>query len=225
MDEQSKKRKKYQQHRENQRGRILEAAEHIFIRDGIEHVSLSDIAEVARITRMTLYEYYPNKQAIAWAVFQKFMEDLQTSFSDERQPPGKNGFQRIERAMLASLDLLEQHPEHLRFLVEFNSLYAREGDPVRLRQVVEHVWPENYDMFARMIQQGIADGSLRPDLNPGLLSAAILNLLNGMNSRFALLGHLIGDEYGQPVKDIYREICRTFLRGIQSPGSSEEKTQ
>jgi AcrR family transcriptional regulator len=224
MDEHNKKRKTYQQHRENQRERILQAAEHIFVHDGIDHVSLSDIAEAARITRMTLYEYYPNKQAIAWAVFQKFMEDLQTSFSDELQPPGGNGFQRIEHAMLASIDLLELHPEHLRFLVEFNSLYAREGDPVRLRQVVEHVWPENYDMFTRLIQLGIADGSLRPDLNPGLLSAAILNLLNGMNSRFALLGHLIGEEYGQPVKDIYCEICRSFLRGIQSTRSSEEKT-
>jgi AcrR family transcriptional regulator len=222
--ESKQKRKTYQHHRESQRERILEAAEKLFIRDGIDHVSISDIATAARISRMTLYEYYPNKQEVAWAIFQKLVEDMHAD------PPGQllqaegNGFQRIERTILALLNLLEQHPQHLRFIVEFNSLYAREGNPARVRHIVEQAWPGGHDPLAQMIQQGITDGSLRPDLNPDLLSAAIWNLLNGMNSRFALLGDLISEEYGQPVMEMYREICRAFLRGLQSTSSTQEET-
>jgi hypothetical protein len=37
-----------------------------------------------------------------------------------------------------------------------------------------------------------------------------------MNARFALLGDLITQEYGQDALAIYKEICRSFLRGLQS---------
>ncbi len=224
MDYHSKKRKTYQHHRENQRERILEAAETLFIRDGIDRVNIGDIADAARISRMTLYEYYPNKQEVAWAIFQKLLKDMQTDPADQSLQSEGNGFQRVEHAMLALVHVLEQHPEHLRFIVEFNALYAREGNPARVRQIVEHAWPGGYNLFAQMIQQGILDGSLRPELDPNLLSAAILNLLNAMNSRFALLGDLIREEYGQPVMAMYREICRAFLRGIQSTPSSQQET-
>ncbi len=205
----------YQSHRAHQRERILEVAESLFVRDGIDRVSLSDIARAARITRATLYEYFPNKQEVAWAIFQQMSEGMP---SDWLFKPDGSGLERVEHFMLAMASFLETHPQRLRFIVEFNTLYAREGDPDRVRQA----WAERGDLLVQCIRQGIEDGSIRPDFDPQLLSAAIFNLLNGMNSRFALLGDLIGVEYGQPVMDMYREICRAFLRGIQSTSFPQE---
>ena len=208
--------KPYHQHRENQRERILEVAERLFIRDGLDGVSLSDIARAARMTRNTLYEYFPNKQEVAWAIFQKIVADGQGFSADWLLREG-TGYQRIEHFMMGMVSLLNVHPEHLRFIVEFNTLYAREGNPTRVRQM----WSGGHQMLADMYRQGIADGSLRPGLNPDLLSAAMANLINAVNSRFALLGELIHEEYGYPVMDIYQEICRAFLRGIQNSPSQE----
>lgn len=204
----------YQHHRENQRERILDVAEQLFIRDGLDGVSVSDIARAARITRNTLYEYFPNKQEVAWAIFQKVVEDGKGA---SMLPREGSGYQRVEGFILRMVGLLETHAEHLRFVVEFNTLYAREGNPSRVRQM----WSGGHAALAEMVRQGIADGSLRPDLDPELLSAAMINLLNAVNSRFALLGDLIGEEYGQPVMEMYREICRAFLRGIQNSSSQE----
>lgn len=202
----------YRAHRENQREHILEVAEHLLVDHGIDRVSLSDIARAARITRNTLYEYFPNKQEIVWAIFQKFMESGRAGLKEELEQFQGNGFQRIENFMLRFVDFRMSDSTHLRFIVEFNTLYAREGNPARVRQM----WGAGYDLLAEMFRQGVADGSLRADLDPELLSAAMMNLISGMNSRFALLGDLIHEEYGQPVPDMYREICRAFLRGIQS---------
>lgn len=217
MNSNLKSPKTYHQHRENQRERILDVAEMLFIRDGLDGVSLSDIARAARLTRNTLYEYFPNKQEVAWAIFQKIVEDGSADPGGLLLAVG-SGFVRIEHFMMQMVHSLETHPEHLRFIVEFNTLYAREGNPTRVRQM----WSYGHQMLADMFQQGIADGSLRSDLDPNLLSAAMINLLNAVNSRFALLGDLIGEEYGQPVMEMYREICRAFLRGIQSPTSTQE---
>jgi AcrR family transcriptional regulator len=218
MNNPQKPPKIYHSHRENQRERILEVAERLLIRKGIDNVSLSEIAREARMTRATLYEYFPNKQEAAWAIFQKIMEVIYVTHATDLSGPQGNGFQRIENFMQMLVNLLETHPEHLRFIVEFNTLYAREGNPARVRQG----WAGGHDLLVQIIREGMEDGSLRPDLNPDLLTAALLNLVAGMNSRFALLGELVHEEYGQSVKDIYQEICRAFLRGIQSTSSTQE---
>ena len=85
----------YQNHRDNQRERILEAAEKLFIQDGIDNVSISAIADAARIARKTLYQYFPNKLEIALAIFDNFIAARSGGF-DQNQIPEGNGFQRLE---------------------------------------------------------------------------------------------------------------------------------
>ena len=209
--------KPYLNHRVNQHEHILEVAEVLFIRNGIEKVNLSAIARAAHLTRNTIYEYFPNKQEIAWAILQKIFMQSKTAFFEEQEG---SGLQRIECFMLRMVSQLQENPNHVRFIVEFNALYAREVTSDRMRQTTGR--GEGDDDVIRLIEEGIADGSVRPDLDPALVSAAIWNMLSGMNARFGLLGDLIQQEYGQPVLTIYHEICRVFLRGIQSNTISKE---
>jgi hypothetical protein len=113
----------------------------------------------------------------------------------------------------------------MRFIVEFNSLYTREASADRMRQATGRSGSGSENPVASLIRQGIEDGSIRADLDPALIASAVWNLLSGMNSRFALLGERISEEYGQPVMAIYQEICRAFLRGIQTNSSSQERSE
>lgn len=212
----------YQAHRQNQRERILSAAEELFIRDGIDRVTLADIARAARLTRKTLYEYFPNKQEIAWAILSGIFAEGRVA---QAAAAGENGFQRLAAVMERMVQRVTTQPERFRFLVEFNTLYARESSPERMRAVTGRGEAEANDPLAGFIRQGITDGSICPSLDPELAAAAAWNLLSGMNSRFALLGSLISGEYGLPAVDIYQEICRVFLRGIQSTPSPQEKPE
>jgi AcrR family transcriptional regulator len=213
-------RKKYANHRENQRERILDAAQRLFNRDGIDQVSISAIAHQARITRATLYGYFPDKQEIAWAIFKRTIENWRID-TDMLSTDG-TGYQRIERLLKSLAGGLESQPESLRFIVEFNTLYAREGNPARVRSTIEQARSDGYSLLTQMIHEGIQDGSLRPDLDPILLSAALMNLINALSSRFVLLGDLIREEYDQPVMGLYEEILRVVFRGIQSNSNIQE---
>ncbi len=207
-----KPQKPYQAHRETQRERILDAAEPLFVQAGIDGVSLSDIARAAGMTRNTVYEYFPSKQEVAWAILQRIFE---RGRGGEPVRGEGRAYARLEQFMFGMANQVREHPQDLRFIVEFNTLYARETSAERMRQATARAAGEG--PVALMVRQGIADGSLRPDLDPGLVSAAAWNLLSGMNSRFALLGDRIEEEYGLPVMVIYAEICRAFLRGLQNP--------
>ncbi len=80
----------YQNHRENQLERILEAAEKLFIRDGIDNVSMETIADAARLARKTLYQYFSNKQEIACAILQNLTDESTSTFH-----PPYPGWQRL----------------------------------------------------------------------------------------------------------------------------------
>ena len=58
----------YYGHRERQRDRILMTAEQLFTRDGIDNVSIADIADAVGMTRATIYRYFANRIEIAWAL-------------------------------------------------------------------------------------------------------------------------------------------------------------
>lgn len=206
----------YQAHRENQRERILEAAEALFIQNGIENASLTAVAAAARISRKTMYMYFTDKRDLAWAVFEKLLEDFKTELAGPGTITGENGFQRLENFTMETVNQLKARPAHFRYLGEVNSLYARERNPAEMRQFIEQHWGA-YDFLETLVRQGMADGSLRPDLDIQLTSAALINMINAVSTRFALLGDQITQEYGLPMIDIYQEICRAFLRSIQAP--------
>jgi AcrR family transcriptional regulator len=46
------------------RGRIVAGASAIFVRDGYEGASMAQIADAARVSKGTLYNYFPSKQAL-----------------------------------------------------------------------------------------------------------------------------------------------------------------
>lgn len=216
MDASPKPRKIYQSHREQQRVRILESAEMLFIRSGIDGVSLADIANNARLSRVTVYEYFPNKQEIAWAVFQKVVAEMSAPLGEPISPEMSSGHQKLTAFFDFRLKQLETNPEHLRYIAIFNYLYAREGGGARMRSTLEQTRPGLYGLPAEWIRSGIADGSIRPDVDADLVSAAIFNLLAGMESRFSLLGPVLQEEYGQNVTDLYHEICQNFLLGLRA---------
>lgn len=216
MDSLPKQRKVYQTHRDNQRERILETAKALFIREGIDRVTLSEIAGGARLSRVTLYEYFPDKQEIAWAVFQKVVAEMRVSLGGQGDQLLGSGYQIIEAFLNRRLELFELYPENLRYIAVFNYLYAREGGSARMRSILEKELPGYYGMPAEWLRAGIADGSIRADIDADLGAASIFNLLSGMDARFSLMGEVVQEEYGYSVVDMYREICKVFLRGIRA---------
>ena len=78
-----------------------------------------------------------------------------------------------------------------RILEVAESLFIRNG--------IDKVILSSITRTARLIEEDIADGSVRPDFDTALVSTTLWNMLSGMNARFGLLGDLIHQEYGQPV--------------------------
>jgi len=215
MSEDSQSRKTYHRHRENQRERILDAAEELFLEHGIDTVTLGQISRSARISRMTLYEYFPDKAEIAWAIFQKIIDDASQATAPEVAALSGSGYERLARYIEMRIKNFFENTREFRYIALFNYLYAREGSPQRMRGMLEQAL-STASNTERMLRDGISDGSIRPDIQPGLTAAALGNLMAGITSRFALLGANIPEEYGYGLEELAREIFTNFILGLRA---------
>jgi AcrR family transcriptional regulator len=62
------------------RGRIVDAARHLILRQGLRATTMEAIAREAKIAKPTLYGYFPDKEAVFAAIIQALADDIRTAF-------------------------------------------------------------------------------------------------------------------------------------------------
>lgn len=173
-----------EQERTTNRNAIISAAIKLFLRDGIDKTTVSQIADEALLSSMSVYRYFGTKQSIAVAVanhlLQEYLEEHRRRCTETKQPgeTGHDAFTRIIRAYVATY---EAHPEYVDFLQDMGSYSMREGlsyDLDYMQYGSIHV--ENIDRPARLaLSRGMKDGSIRKDIDIEQVGLTLANLLTG----------------------------------------------
>ena len=207
----------YHAHRERQRRRILAAAEELFDIRGIDRVPIADIVAAAGIRASTLYEYFSNKDEIVWTLVEELMRQTSTSVLEAVEEATGPALARITALLEAFGNELVNHPQRVRFMAQFDAMYARDWSAERLLALEDRLFPGRFEPLSTLIRDGIADGSLRPDLNPDLSMHSVLNAVVGAQRRLASLGNRVEQEYGQPIEVLFRETVRILLLGLRAP--------
>ena len=207
----------YRAHRERQRGRILAAAQEAFNARGIDRVLLSEIVAESGIRASTLYEYFRNKDEIVWALVERILTRSQAEIRQKVEATGETvALVRISALLDAFREELVQHPEQVRFMAQFDAMYARDWTVERLLALEDELSPGGFTLLRRLVEQGLADGSLRADLDPELSLHAVLNAVIGTQRRLASLGERVEQEYGRPIQDLFDEAVRVLLSGLRA---------
>lgn len=99
--------------------RIIAAGQGVLLRDGYERASTNRVAQEARISPGSLYQYFPDKDSILTAVIDRYSDDLSEQLTavlaGHLDKPGP----ALVRATLDSLlDVLTENLEFLRLVVE-----------------------------------------------------------------------------------------------------------
>jgi AcrR family transcriptional regulator len=183
---------------------------------GIDRVTIAEIVTAAGIRASTLYEYFSNKDEIVWAIVEEFMVQGSESVREALEKVSGPALAKITALFLAFEDELTQHPERVRFMAQFDAMYARDWSVDRLLAVEDRIMPGRFDVLADLIREGMADGSLRSDLNPELTMHSIVNAVIGMQRRLASLGNRVEEEYGQRIDLLFRETVRIILLGLRA---------
>ena len=91
------------------RQRLMDACSALIVRDGFESVSMTSVADEARITRQTVYRYFPNAREIVRATLMRggreLIEGQLLVFAEEGDPRDL-----LVESVMAALRMIDRNP-------------------------------------------------------------------------------------------------------------------
>lgn len=145
---------------------ILKAAEKIFIQKGYESSTMDEIAADAEYTKRTVYQYFPAKEDIYFALalnaFEKLMEDIGSVFSQ-----GICGLEKLQKAGEAYMLFYLKYPDQFLIMSRARSIHTREAESVYHQGIVRYQ-QRMFELFGQAIEQGKNDGSIKKDIDAKL---------------------------------------------------------
>ena len=205
----------YRAHRDRQRRRILDAAAKLFDKRGIDRVTMAEITSASGVQASTTYQYFSNKDDIVWGILGEVLAE-NTERAKQKIEDADTGLSKITALLEFMADELSRDQARVRFMAQFDAMYARHWPAERLLMLEAQINPQGFKYFSKLIREGIRDGSLRPDLDPGLTLHAVMNAVIGAQRRLASLGNKVEQEYGEPIERLFRETIRIIVQGLSN---------
>lgn len=160
---------------EETRERILAAAEECFARHGYEATGVAEICQRAGVSKGAFFHHFPTKQAVFLALLERWLTGL-----EQRLEGLRLGAPTVPEALLRMAEMARQVFEvargRLPIFLEFLSQAAH--DP-KVWQATITPYRRYRAFFARLMEAGVAEGSLRP-VDPEVAANAILSMAIGL---------------------------------------------
>ncbi|ART67966.1 TetR family transcriptional regulator [Mycobacterium dioxanotrophicus] len=148
----------------SRRDELLELAATMFAERGLKATTVRDIADSAGILSGSLYHHFKSKEQMVEEVLRDFLDWLFARYQeivDREAAP----LERLKGLFMASFEAIEhRHAQVVIYQDEAKRLSAQPQFAF-----VEARNKEQRKMWVDILQQGVADGSFRPDLDVDLV--------------------------------------------------------
>ena len=175
-----------EQIRDENKLRVIKAAQELFISDGVANTSINRIASEVGLSSMSIYRYVGNKVNLVLAAWRDalgvFYEGYMQRYN-ERAEGLKNGYERCVAAMEEYNNTYMLFPEWYRYTCEMLSYTAApEGSGIDIGSVFWQFYDKEIPLpIVHSLEEGIADGSIRADVNVRMLLQLIVNAYTGVD--------------------------------------------
>jgi AcrR family transcriptional regulator len=157
--------------KEQRRNNILDAAEKVFFKLGFDNATMDDVAEMAELSKGTIYLYFSSKEDLYYAISIRALQVLRQSF-EINVPDDAPVLDKILAIGKAFVQFAREKTDYFKTLIYFTSLPDCHNAHERYTKLCEEK-ADPMSFFIQILQQGIDEGKLRPDI-PALQLAHIL---------------------------------------------------
>jgi AcrR family transcriptional regulator len=166
--------------RQQREKEILDAAESLFIEKGYESMTMDEVAKRADFTKRTVYAYFTGKEDLHAAIVARSLKHLNDLFEKAVKAP-ENGLEKIKATGLAFIRFAQSESKEFAVLCRNEGGYGNaDGIPHLLDLGRES--QRQMQIMGGAIAQGIADGSIRPGLDPTLTAIYLSSFSTAMMS-------------------------------------------
>ena len=149
--------------------RIIAGAEELFMKYGVRSVSMDDVARHLSMSKKTLYHYFADKDEIVTMVASFHMERHQQQY-EGFHTSAKNAIDELVK--ISSCLKKEMQKMNPSLLFDLQKYHAKAWTAWLSHK-------RNYigNSIVRNLEQGIAEGYFRPEINKDILATARLELI------------------------------------------------
>jgi len=165
--------------KEQRRNEIIDAAEKVFFKKGIENSTMDEVAEEAELSKGTLYLYFKSKEDLQFAISIRG-SDILADMLGKCISPEKPGHENLLEMAASFIEFSKRHNNYFQLFLYFqtNNLEGLKIDRQQLEKYMREQSP-----LARVnecVGKGINDGSLRDDIPLEVLAATLWSQMMGV---------------------------------------------
>ena len=149
---------------------VLRRAVELFNRQGYDGTSMGDLARELGVGKSALYHHVPGKEALLARALDEALDGL-TAVLDA--PAGETAYERLRLAVRDSVRVLVDHLPAVTLLLRVRGNSETELAALRRRREID-------DRLAALVAAAAAEGSLRADLPPELVSRLLFGMVNSL---------------------------------------------
>jgi AcrR family transcriptional regulator len=199
---------------DEQRIKILDAAEKLFLQNGLEKTSMIDIARQAGINKVTLYRYFQNRDVIAVEIHVRMLSKINALVASEGPEVSSNDAKKKARAMIRNFSSLR---DAYRFIGMFDKLYLDNPPDAALTQ-----WTKNRLIPLLWNEESIDEMLHRNPL--GNRYVMVMSTVIWFLEKLALRGELTWSDSSIPLEEhlmLFEEMIIGYLEQISNPQDSD----
>lgn len=153
----------------NTKDKILRGAEELFTKYGVRSISMDDIARHLSVSKKTLYQHFADKEDIVTLACKSHLERNVIEFEGV-QSSSKNAIEELAKiSMCLKRSMQDMNPSLLFDLQKYH--------PRAWKEWLNHKNKFIRSSVVRNLKQGIEEGHFRADLNPEIIAAMRLELV------------------------------------------------
>jgi AcrR family transcriptional regulator len=152
---------------------VLRRAIDVFNARGYDATSMTDLANELGFTKSALYHHVPSKSHLLQEALDEALGSLTAVLRKAEAAEHETAYERLRSAVAGSVEVLVDHLPAVTLLLRVRGNSDAELDALQRRRRID-------DALAGMVAAAVAEGSLREDLPPDLISRLLFGMVNSL---------------------------------------------
>ena len=151
---------------------VLRAAIDLFNRKGYDATSIGDVAEELGVTKSAVYHHVRSKEQLLSEALDEALEELEAAVTRAVSADG-SAYERLRGVVRHSVEVLVDHQPAVTLLLRVHGNSATEQAALKRRRAIDA-------RLAVLVSQAAAEGALRTDVDPELVSRLVFGMVNSL---------------------------------------------
>jgi AcrR family transcriptional regulator len=152
---------------------VLRRAIDLFNRQGYDATSVGDLARELGLAKSAIYHHFDSKEALLSAALDEALDGLTEAVDSALAAHGADAYQRLRAVVRESVEILVRRLPAVTLLLRVRGNSEVELAALKRRRLLD-------DKLAALVAEAVAEGSLRPDLPPELISRLLFGTVNSL---------------------------------------------